>query len=113
MGQHIDARAMVSPGAQVGDNVVIGPYAVIGDHVRIADSCVIDSFAQVLGYTEIGEGCHIFPYAVVGNIPQDLKYTGEKSFLIELNENGDEIKRIDVKANPQETMKYFQYMRQL
>ncbi|WP_170180966.1 toxin-antitoxin system YwqK family antitoxin [Hyunsoonleella aestuarii] len=38
---------------------------------------------------------------------------GEKSFLIELNENGDEIKRIDVKANPQETMKYFQYMRQL
>lgn len=36
---------------------------------------------------------------------------GDKSFIIELNENGNEIKRIDVKANPQEAMKYFQYMK--
>lgn len=34
----------------------------------------------------------------------------ENSYLIELNENGDEIKRINVKANPKEAMKYFQYM---
>ncbi|WP_298237308.1 hypothetical protein [uncultured Algibacter sp.] len=37
----------------------------------------------------------------------------DNSFLIELNENGEEIKRIDVKANPQEAMKYFQYMQEL
>jgi hypothetical protein len=37
----------------------------------------------------------------------------DKSFLLELNENGEEIKRIDVKANPQEAMKYFQYMQEL
>lgn len=37
----------------------------------------------------------------------------DKSFLIELNENGEEIKRIDVKANPQEAIKYFQYMQEL
>lgn len=36
----------------------------------------------------------------------------DKAYLIELNENGDEIKRIDVKANPQEAMKYFQYMKE-
>jgi len=36
----------------------------------------------------------------------------DKSYLIELNENGDEIKRIDVKANPQEAMKYFQFMKE-
>lgn len=36
---------------------------------------------------------------------------GNKSYLIELDENGNKMKRIDVKANPQEAMKYFQYMK--
>lgn len=80
--KQIDKRAMVSPSARIGEGVKIGPYAVIGENVEIADNCVIDSFGQVLGHTKIGEGTHIFPYAVVGNIPQDLKYKGEKSFLV-------------------------------
>lgn len=33
----------------------------------------------------------------------------DKHYLIELNEHGDEIKRIDIKANPQEFFKYQQY----
>ncbi len=36
----------------------------------------------------------------------------DKSYLIELNENGEQIKRIDVKAKPQEAMKYFQFMKE-
>ena len=82
MSVQIDPKAMVSPKAQLGKGVKIGPYAIIGDDVKIGSGCVIDSFAQVLGCTELGQGCHIFPYAVVGNIPQDLKYKGDKSFLI-------------------------------
>jgi len=87
MSVQIDPKAMVSPKAQLGEGVKIGPYAVIGENVKIGPDCVIDSFAQVLGYTELGRGCHIFPYAVVGNIPQDLKYKGDKSFLIIGNNN--------------------------
>ncbi|MFH1771906.1 MAG: acyl-ACP--UDP-N-acetylglucosamine O-acyltransferase [Candidatus Omnitrophota bacterium] len=82
MSANIDSRAIINPKAQIGNDVTIGPYAVIAEHVKIGNSCVIDSFAQVLGYTEIGKSCHIFPYAVVGNIPQDAKYKGERSFLI-------------------------------
>jgi len=82
MSVQIDPKAIVSPKAQLGKGVKIGPYAIIGDDVKIGSGCVIDSFAQVLGYTELGQGCHIFPYAVIGNIPQDLKYKGDKSFLI-------------------------------
>lgn len=37
---------------------------------------------------------------------------GEKSYLIELDENENEIKRIDAKANPQDAMKYFQFMKE-
>lgn len=83
----IDSKAMVSPKAQLGEGVRIGPYAIIGENVKIGSGCVIDSFAQILGYTELGSECHIFPYAVVGNIPQDLKYKGDKSFLIIGNNN--------------------------
>ena len=82
MSIQIDSKAMVSSLAQIGKNTKVGPYAVIGDNAKIGPNCVIDSFSQVLGYTQVGEGCHIFPYAVVGNIPQDLKYKGEKSFLV-------------------------------
>lgn len=82
MAIQVDPTAIISPSAQLGENVTIGPYAVIGDNVKIGESSVIDSFAQVLGYTEIGKNCRVFSYAVIGNIPQDLKYKGERSFLI-------------------------------
>ena len=82
MSVQIDPRAIVSPKAQIGKDVKIGPYAVIADKAKIGAGCVIDSFAQVLGHTTLGCDCHIFPYAVVGNIPQDLKYKGEISFLV-------------------------------
>ncbi len=82
MSVYIDPRAIVSPKAQIGKDVKIGPYATISEKVKIGAGCVIDSFAQLLGYTTLGELCHIFPYAVVGNIPQDLKYKGEISFLV-------------------------------
>lgn len=87
MSTQIDPRALVSPSAQLDENVKIGPYAVIGENVKIGSLTIIDSFAQVLGHTEVGRACHIFPYAVVGNIPQDLKYKGERSFLIIGNNN--------------------------
>ena len=83
----IDPRAIVIPKAHLDKDVKIGPYAVIGENVKIGSGCVIDSFAQVLGYTKLGGECHIFPYAVVGNIPQDLKYKGNKSFLVIGNNN--------------------------
>jgi len=81
MALHIDSKAQVDSGACLSDGVRIGPYAVVGKNVKIGRDSVIDSFAQVLGHTTIGSNCRIFSYAVIGNIPQDLKYTGKISFL--------------------------------
>ena len=36
----------------------------------------------------------------------------ETMYILELNEEGDEIKRVDAKANPQESMKYFSLINQ-
>jgi UDP-N-acetylglucosamine acyltransferase len=42
----------------------------------------VKSHAVVTGRTEIGSETVIFPFATVGEVPQDLKYKGEKSRLV-------------------------------
>ncbi len=81
MVQNIDSRAMVSSSAKIGEGVKIGPYAIVAKDAEIGQGTTIDSFAQVLGHTKVGSDCHIFSQSVVGSIPQDLKYKGEKSYL--------------------------------
>ncbi len=78
----INPKAMVSSSAKIAQGVKIGPYAIVSDNVEIGAGTVIDPFAQVLGHTKIGRNCRIFSQAVIGNIPQDLKYKGEKSYLV-------------------------------
>ena len=38
---------------------------------------------------------------------------GDNGYLIELDKDGNELKRIDVKANPQEAMKYMEFLSQM
>ncbi len=71
----IDSKAKIAKDIEVGAYSTIGPNVLIGKAVKIGSFCVID------GNTTIGEGCRIFTGAVIGSIPQDLKYKGEKSFL--------------------------------
>jgi len=62
--------------------VEIGAYSEIGEDVIIEKNTKIHSHVVVKGDTYIGEGCNIFSFASIGNIPQDLKYKGEKTKLI-------------------------------
>ncbi len=77
----IHSTAIISPEVIIGENVEIGPYTVIEGNVKIGNNCKIGPHVHICGYTEIGENCKIFKGAVVGSIPQDLKYKGEKTFL--------------------------------
>ena len=78
----IHATAIVSKKAKLADNVEIGPYTVITDNVEIGPGTKIGSHCLIEGNTSIGKKCEIFTGAVVGSRPQDLKFKGEKSFLI-------------------------------
>lgn len=84
----IDASASIHPsavideGATIGPDCRIGPFAVIGPEVTLGRAVEIKSHAVITGLTEIGDETVIFPFAVVGEVPQDLKYDGEKSQLI-------------------------------
>jgi UDP-N-acetylglucosamine acyltransferase len=83
---HPDARihpsSVIETGAVIGAGCEIGPFCVIGAEVVLHDRVVVKSHAVVTGRTEIGSETVIFPFATVGEVPQDLKYKGEKSRLV-------------------------------
>jgi UDP-N-acetylglucosamine acyltransferase len=81
MSVEIHPAAFVEPGAELGVDVIVEPGAVIGPHVRIGDRTRIGSHALVTGWTRIGPDCHLHHGAVAGSPPQDLKYTGQVSYL--------------------------------
>lgn len=76
----------VHPNAKIGANVTIGPYCFIAENVEIGDGCQIGPNAVIFDYVKIGKNCRIFPGAVIGAIPQDLKFSGEISW-VEIGDN--------------------------
>lgn len=87
MSKNIHPQAMVDSAAKIGEGVRVGPYAIISGEAEIGKGTIVEAFAQILGETKVGDNCHIFSQAVVGSIPQDLKYRGEKSYLVIGNNN--------------------------
>ena len=75
----ISPLASIHPNARLGTNVTVDPFAVVHDNVIIGDDSHIMSHAIVMSHSRIGKGCRIFPGAVIGAIPQDLKYVGEET----------------------------------
>lgn len=78
----IHKTAIVSPNAEIGNEVTIGPYSVIGDNVSIGDRTIIGPHAVIEPYVSVGTDCRIFQFAAVGAEPQDLKFDGKESYVI-------------------------------
>lgn len=81
-GAEIHASAVIEPGAVVAVGCRIGPFCHIGPEVRLAEGVELKSHVVIAGDTEIGANTVVFPFASLGQIPQDLKYRGEKTKLI-------------------------------
>ena len=82
----ISPLASVSPKAILGDNIEIGPFAFVDDDVEIGDGCKIFPHATIFQYVKMGKNCQIYPGAVVGAVPQDLKFEGEVT-SVEIGDN--------------------------
>ncbi|WP_340296430.1 MULTISPECIES: acyl-ACP--UDP-N-acetylglucosamine O-acyltransferase [unclassified Roseobacter] len=78
----IHPSAVVESGANIAAGCHIGPFCRVGPEVTLHEGVVLKSHAVVTGLTEIGAETVIFPFANIGDIPQDLKYAGEKTQLI-------------------------------
>ena len=79
---NIHPLAIVEPGAKIGKNVTIEPFAVVKGNVELHDGVVIKSHAYIDGHTTIGEGTIIWPSASIGTKTQDLKFRGEKTYVV-------------------------------
>jgi UDP-N-acetylglucosamine acyltransferase len=79
---NIHQTAIIEDGAKIGSDVTIGPFCIVGSKVTIGDGTVLKSHCVIDGKTTIGKNNTIFPHAVLGTIPQDLKFDGEETELI-------------------------------
>lgn len=73
----IHPTAIIHPKAKLASSVRVGPYAVIDEGVEIGRDCVIGPHVYITGLTRIGEGNKFSAGCVIGEAPQDLKYSGE------------------------------------
>ncbi|MFH1904798.1 MAG: acyl-ACP--UDP-N-acetylglucosamine O-acyltransferase [bacterium] len=77
----IHNTAVISPSAKISKGVKIGPWSVIGENVEIGKNTEIGSNVVIDGWTTIGENNKISPGAVIGTAPQDIKYTGKRTYV--------------------------------
>lgn len=79
---NISPLASVHPEARIGKNCEIGPFCFIDKNVEIGDNNVLMNSVTLLSGTKLGNGNTIFPGAVIGAVPQDLKFQGEETWAI-------------------------------
>jgi UDP-N-acetylglucosamine acyltransferase len=83
----IHSTAIVSAQAEISSDVEVGPYCTIGPNVKLGPGNRLISHVVIDGHTTIGSGNVFYPFSVIGGLPQDLKYKGEKTELIIGNDN--------------------------
>ncbi len=82
----IHETAVIHSSAKIGNDVSIGPYSVIEGNVTIGDGTSIGPHVVIKEFVKIGRNNRIFQFASVGEIPQDLKFGGEETWL-EIGDN--------------------------
>lgn len=77
----IHATAIIGGGAKLAPGVSVGPYVVIEDDTEIGSGTEVRAHAVVKRYTTLGAENVIYEGAVVGGEPQDIGFSGVRSFL--------------------------------
>jgi UDP-N-acetylglucosamine acyltransferase len=75
----IHPTAIVDPGAEIASDVTIGPHSIVESNVIIDAGCEIASNTFIASGTRLGKGIKVHHGAVIGSIPQDLKFGGEET----------------------------------
>lgn len=76
---NISPMAYVHPEAVIGEGCEIGPFCYIDKNVVIGTGNRLMNSVTLLSGTRMGNGNLVFPGAVIGAIPQDLKFKGEET----------------------------------
>ncbi|MDR3286047.1 MAG: acyl-ACP--UDP-N-acetylglucosamine O-acyltransferase [Prevotellaceae bacterium] len=74
--------SIIHPDAKLAPNVTVGPFTIIEKNVEIGEGTKIGNNVTIMENVKIGKNCNIFPGAVIGAIPQDLKFQGEETYAV-------------------------------
>ena len=72
----IHPTAIIHPRARIAEGVRIGPYAVIDEHVQIGPECTLGPHVYITAHTLLGPRNQVHAGAVIGDLPQDLRFKG-------------------------------------
>ena len=86
MANKIHAQAIVSPKAQLGNDVSVGPFSIIEDAVEIGEGTTVGPHVIIRNNTRIGKNNLFYQFTNLGETPADLKYQGEQTYL-EIGDN--------------------------
>lgn len=70
----IHPTAVIDPRAELASGVRVGPYSVIGAEVTIAPDAEIGAHVVLEGRVRIGARARVGHGAIIGGMPQDLKF---------------------------------------
>ncbi|HET7209135.1 MAG TPA: acyl-ACP--UDP-N-acetylglucosamine O-acyltransferase [Terriglobales bacterium] len=83
----VHPTTIIDPSARIAASCKIGPYCVIGAEVELGDNCELLSHVNIDGPTKIGDRNRLFPFSAIGLEPQDVSFTGERTYLEIGNDN--------------------------
>lgn len=78
----IHPTAIVHPTAEIAESAEIGPYTIVEAEAIIGEGTRVGPHVVIRQNTVIGKNCRIFQFGSIGEVPQDLKYSGEKTQTI-------------------------------
>jgi UDP-N-acetylglucosamine acyltransferase len=77
----IHPSAIIHPTASVGAGCEVGPFCVIGAHVELGENCWLQNQVTIMGPSKIGSNNKFYAFCSIGQQTQDLKYSGEPTYL--------------------------------
>jgi len=77
----IHPTAIIHKDVKLAEDVKVGPFSILKEEVVIGAGSEVGSHVLIDSGTRIGRNCRIHHGAVLGTLPQDLKFQGEKTVL--------------------------------
>lgn len=77
----IHPTSVIGDQVVIADDVVIGPFCLIEGNITIGKGTKLHSHCVLKGNLEIGENNEFFQFTSIGEVPQDLSYKGEETWV--------------------------------
>src|SRR3982751_1888965 len=77
----IHPTAIVDLSAELGAGTTVGPYCIVGPKVSLGDECSLQHHVTLQGPMKAGAKNKFYAYCSIGQQTQDLKYSGEPTYL--------------------------------